>query len=145
MNLPHRHPLTHLSRSKRLVTSYKIIIGLLSPRSADVPVDALGPYTTPPPPPVNPFIKQRVAAESDSSSNSASSTPPIRPVNELPKPRIVSSRKLIRHLLDARVQATVALSEYLDEVEREDEKGNLGGGAEKVGYLRRKGARINGL
>jgi glycerol-3-phosphate O-acyltransferase/dihydroxyacetone phosphate acyltransferase len=129
------------SRIKRLIASYKILIGLLSPRSSDLPMDALGSYTTPPPPPVNPYIKRQIAAESDSSSNSTQSTPPILPAKELPKPRLVSSRKLIRHLLEARAQATVALCEYLDEVE--GGKGiNGGGGAEKIRYLREKGGLI---
>ena len=141
----HQSLICLLSRFKHLIASYKIFIGLLSPRSSDVPLDALKPYTTPPQPPANPFIKPHVAAGSDSTSNATQSMPPSPPAQELSKPRIVASRKLIRHLLEARVQATVALSEYLDEVE--DGKGNngRGGGADKVRYLREKGGRIETL
>lgn len=112
------------------------MLGLLSLRSSDIPLESLAPYTTPPPPPVNPYIKRRIAADSESDSMlSTKSTPPIQPAKELPKPRFISSRKLIRHLLSARMEATEALSKYLREVAQGD-------GKEKVEYLRKKGARI---
>jgi hypothetical protein len=79
-------------------------------------------YTKPPPPPVNPFIKRRreaTAAATDSvststpTSDSDSSTPEFRSgllINSTPK--AVASRKLIRHLLAARIEAEAMLGEY---------------------------------
>lgn len=126
-----------LARFKHLMASYKILLALLCPRSFDIPFERLEPYTIPPPPAFNPYIKRREdtsvtqPTESDSSPNikgSAARSPP----------KHVSSIRLMRPLLAARTDATHALVEFLREVERN----NWEGKGEVVEYLRFKGARI---
>ncbi|EPQ51328.1 glycerol-3-phosphate 1-acyltransferase [Gloeophyllum trabeum ATCC 11539] len=85
----------------RLVASYKLLGGLLSPRASDVSPAELPHYCTPPPPVVNPFIKRRPVDGQVPQVPSA--------WNEV-KP--VSSRRLMRHLLAARAEAAEALRRY---------------------------------
>ncbi|KAM5537073.1 hypothetical protein V8D89_009219 [Ganoderma adspersum] len=79
---------------KRLLTSFKLLLGALSPQSSSLSGDKLTPYTTPYIAPPNPYIKRREG------------TPARVPT---PNPLRVASRKLIHPLLDARVEATEAM------------------------------------
>lgn len=86
---------------KRLVVSYKLLGGLLSPRASDVSPAELPHYCTPPPPVVNPFIKRRPVD---------GQVPQVPSAWKEVKP--VSSRRLMRHLLAARAEAVEALRRY---------------------------------
>lgn len=84
---------------KRLIASYKILVGLLSSQSASLSEEALAPYTAPPRPAANPFIKTIPNPVNEETSGPADVlAPPLR--------------KLIRLLLAARTQATLALTEF---------------------------------
>ncbi|KAH7915532.1 hypothetical protein BJ138DRAFT_1054610 [Hygrophoropsis aurantiaca] len=94
---------------KRLIASYKVFSGLLSPHSSDVSLGKLEPYLHVPLPAENPYIKKR---NHDGSPPSAST--PLSYNGSQPPPSI-PSRKLVRHLLHARIEADDALGKYLDE------------------------------
>ncbi|KAI1798228.1 acyltransferase [Ganoderma leucocontextum] len=78
-------------RFKRLLTSFKLLLGVLSPQSSSLTEEELAPYTTPYVAPPNPYIKRREGA------------PAHVPT---PNPPPVASRRLIRPLLKARAEAT---------------------------------------
>ena len=90
-----------LIRLKRLIASWKVMVGLFSPRSSDLHGEALASYTVPYIPPPNPYIKRR---EADSSAEARAHAPMAKPV---------PSRKLIRPLMEARSDATRALWSFL--------------------------------
>ncbi|KAI0635152.1 glycerol-3-phosphate-1-acyltransferase [Trametes polyzona] len=88
---------------KRLLASWKLLLGTLSPRSSDLHGELLAPYTIPYIPPPNPYIKRRDGAE-DVDAHARAGLPPPPPV---------PARKLIRPLLEARSEATRALWSFL--------------------------------
>ena len=75
-------------------------MGILSPYSGDLEGDALARYTVPHIPPSNPYIKQR-----DAENGTERVLVPPAPS--------VSSRKLVRPLMEARSEATRALWSFL--------------------------------
>lgn len=112
-------------------------MGLLSPRSSDIQGVELEVYMTPPTPPMNPFIKRKTAESADTSGHENIHQPQEgkKEVRQRVKTGAVGSRRLIRPLLAARFEATVALAEYLTEL-----MGN-GSDGKVVEFLKRK-ARI---
>jgi hypothetical protein len=98
----------------------------------------LEPFLKPPAPPVNPFIKHR--------NGTPLSKAPVKEDNSAKdqtadkyKIKVGSSKKLIRPLLAARVEATAALSGYFTELVGSTE------GKIAVELLRRKGALLNNI
>ncbi|KAI0360695.1 glycerol-3-phosphate-1-acyltransferase [Trametes cingulata] len=86
---------------KRLIASWKLLLGTFSPRSSDLHGEQLARYTVPYIPPPNPFIKPRDTSEGTIARASS------------PRAPAVSSRKLIRPLLEARSEATRSLWSFL--------------------------------
>jgi glycerol-3-phosphate O-acyltransferase/dihydroxyacetone phosphate acyltransferase len=119
-----------------LFASYKIFVGLLSPSSSDYQGVALEPFLIPPKPPVNPFIKPRNPPPSSKTSVEAYGSEK-RPGIKTDTP--VCSKKLIRPLLLARVEAMAALSRYMTELK------NSRDGEIFLQFLRKKGAVLNGV
>ncbi|KZT25959.1 acyltransferase [Neolentinus lepideus HHB14362 ss-1] len=78
---------------KRLRASYTLVAGFIS---SPLPAEAVTQYCTPPPPVVNPFIKRYEPVLKEERVNA--------------KP--VAARRLIRHLLVARVEAVEALKRW---------------------------------
>ncbi|TDL20309.1 acyltransferase [Rickenella mellea] len=87
---------------KQYKATWKVLLGILSNGLSQSSVQ---PYTIPPPPPINPFIKR------------TSSTPD--PVRKAPPP--VPSRRLIHHLLRARVAAYISCGVFFQGLERSGE------------------------
>jgi glycerol-3-phosphate O-acyltransferase/dihydroxyacetone phosphate acyltransferase len=114
-----------------LFASYKIVVGLLSPSSSDYQGVALEPFLIPPKPPVNPYIKPRNHPSSKTSVEESGSEK--RPGIKIDTP--VCSKKLIRPLLLARVEAMAALTEL-----KKSRDGEI-----FLQFLRKKGARLNGV
>ncbi|KZT03700.1 acyltransferase [Laetiporus sulphureus 93-53] len=115
---------TNYRQFKRLVASLKLLIGLLSPRTADLTPDELQQYAKPPLPPVNPFLKRRSPPTSTGQPNGNGHSIDndfcngSRPANQNePRPPTPSFRRLMRPLLSARAEATDALAKYLVDVE----------------------------
>ncbi|KAL4263369.1 Phospholipid/glycerol acyltransferase domain-containing protein [Pleurotus pulmonarius] len=90
---------------KRLVGSFRIFRGLLS-QPCEVTASQLDHYARPPPPPVNPFIKRRIAINNGNDTEHED-----RPSTRSRNPGIrVPTGMLIRHLFDTRVKALRALN-----------------------------------
>ncbi|KAI9063659.1 glycerol-3-phosphate-1-acyltransferase [Trametes sanguinea] len=87
---------------KRLIASWKVMLGILSPRTSDLHGKQLEPYTEPYVPPPNPYIKPREGAKDATHVRF-----------HVPRAKPVPSRKLIRPLLEARSEATKALWSFL--------------------------------
>ncbi|EIW55730.1 glycerol-3-phosphate-1-acyltransferase [Trametes versicolor FP-101664 SS1] len=92
---------SNYKQSKRLLTSWKLVLGLFSPHSSDLTGERLAPYTVPYIPRPNPYIKRRDGAETESDRARLPHAPSVPP------------RKLIRPLLDARSEATRSLWSFL--------------------------------
>ena len=85
-------------RFKRLLASFKILLGSITPKPFILSGGALAPYTTNPVPPPNPFIRRRAGHE---------------PSTEVPYARSVSAARLVHPLFDARADATRAMWSFL--------------------------------
>ena len=99
------------------MAAWRILVGVWAPKHWDLSIHALAQYTTPKIPPENPWI-DRSRSRPGTPSQSAS-TPSASP-NDTAKPtkrRAPPSRRLIRHVLRARIDAVKslkALFEYLE-------------------------------
>ncbi|KAF9650871.1 acyltransferase [Thelephora ganbajun] len=149
--------LDHYERAKRLFAAWRVLVGVWIPKRWDLAVSALGQYTTPFIPPENPWVQPR--ANGDEPAPSVALSPPHRGKHRRKAP----SRRLIRHVLRARVEAVKALvafiahidkgapeerrvksSKHLAELYGNDEEG-WRNGREIVSFLRKRGATIAGL
>ncbi|KAI0646294.1 glycerol-3-phosphate-1-acyltransferase [Trametes meyenii] len=92
---------SNYTQFKRLIASWKLVIGLLSPRSAELKGEKLALYTVPYIPPPSPLIKRR---EGTQGANTRA---------HLPRAPSVAPGKLIRPLLEARSEATRSLWSFL--------------------------------
>lgn len=91
------------ARLRRLTTFGKLVLGTLFP--GNLRTQELQMYSTPPPPPVNVFIKKDA---SNANSGTAKHPPPVSP------------NKLVRELLHARLQAHINLGNYLRSLESKE-------------------------
>ncbi|KAJ7227169.1 hypothetical protein GGX14DRAFT_418425 [Mycena pura] len=89
-------------RLQRLYTAYKVLWGVLQPRSWDLPSGKLALYEKPPAPAANPYIRKRDESTALGGKEWLKAQPPVIP-----------SRKVIYHLLLARQAAISALARYL--------------------------------
>ncbi|KAI0369703.1 glycerol-3-phosphate-acyltransferase [Pilatotrama ljubarskyi] len=128
-------------RAKRLVAAWRVLVGLWAPRKWDLSLSALSQYTVPRIPPENPWVDRTKAkvksrpvtpgpqshSESDSSTPSkaqagspSSPAPSSEPSSLSPssKRRRAPTRRLIRHVLRARVEAAKALASLFAQLER---------------------------
>ncbi|KAG6917822.1 hypothetical protein DXG01_000882 [Tephrocybe rancida] len=122
-------------RGKRILAAWRVLVGVWTPRRWDLSVSALSQYTTPAPRKENPWIEKpktpeersRNASPIPSSSGPASPTRAPVPgsasfVNEPSAKsrsrRRLPSRRLVRHVLKARVEAVKALAVFLDNLQR---------------------------
>ena len=149
--------LDHYERAKRLFAAWRVLVGVWIPKKSDLAVSALGQYTTPFIPPENPWVQPR--ANSDEPAPSVVLSPPDRGKRRRKAP----SRRLIRHVLRARVEAVKALVAFIAHIEKgasEERRvkssqhlaelygnGQEGwrNGREIVSFLRKRGATIAGL
>ena len=149
--------LDHYERAKRLFAAWRVLVGVWIPKKWDLAVSSLGQYTTPFIPPENPWVQPR--ANSDEPVPSAVLSPPHRGKHRMRAP----SRRLIRHVLRARVEAVKALIAFIAHIEKgapterrvksskhlAEMYGNSQegwrNGKEIVSFLRKRGARITGL
>jgi len=149
--------LDNYERAKRLLAAWRVLVGVWTPKSWDLAGPALGQYTTPFIPPVNPWVQPR--ANSDEPAPSAVLSPPHRGKHRRKAP----SRRLIRHVLRARAEAVriliafiahiekgapeerrVKSSRHLAELHGNGEEG-WRNGREVLAFLRKRGATIAGL
>jgi len=97
---------------KRLITSLKVLTGVLSP-SGDLSSETLASYATPPRPTVNRFIKNPSRYVTSGPANDPAGTDDVQRRRLL----VSSPWQLIRPLLVARAQATSALTECLRDLD----------------------------
>ncbi|CDO70086.1 hypothetical protein BN946_scf184806.g13 [Trametes cinnabarina] len=93
--------LSNYRQLKYLIASWKLMLGILSPRTSDLQGKQLEPYTEPYVPPPNPYVKLRESKDAS------------RVRFHVPRAKPVPSRKLIRPLLEARSEATKSLWSFL--------------------------------
>ncbi|KAF8644803.1 hypothetical protein AX16_008263 [Volvariella volvacea WC 439] len=126
-------------RLKRFIAAWRLLVGVWAPRRWDLPFESLSWYTTPQLPPENPWIKRPKTPRRNTPSTPASnSSPHISPspststlgsisgdllATQPPEPPVKGrrrppSRKLMRHVLRARVEAIKALAGFFDQLER---------------------------
>ncbi|KDQ55712.1 hypothetical protein JAAARDRAFT_195538 [Jaapia argillacea MUCL 33604] len=119
--------------AKRVVAAWRVLVGVWVPKKWDLSLSALTQYTTPRIPPENPWIDR--PKKSDSGTSSSSPTPngtanatasgsgasgPAKPASASgsgQKRRRPPSRRLIRHVLRARIEAARALSSFFQQLE----------------------------
>jgi len=112
--------------AKRLVAAWRVLIGVWGPREWDLSLSALSTYTKVEPPPPNPWLDQNKPqtptpdpTRAQSGEPSATASTPTPAAAPTPKPRKrLPSRRLIRHVLRARLNASQGLATFLAEVER---------------------------
>ncbi|KAH9476178.1 hypothetical protein JR316_0011749 [Psilocybe cubensis] len=122
---------------QRIMTFCKLVSAFAFSRAADtLSATALEPYTTPPLPAVNVFIK-RIKKEGLTSSSSSDTSLVVNGDSEVStqrkQPAPIAARKLVRHLLHARTGACVALSSHLKTLEDKT----------LLKYLTSKGAKLS--
>ncbi|KAG8812462.1 hypothetical protein FRB91_011427 [Serendipita sp. 411] len=118
-------------RAKRLLSAYRVLVGVWGPQRWDLSLSTLTQYTTTQPPPENPFLKlpdsvKKALVRSSSSpiAPTLSTTGAAAAVSDAPTsaPKIKRSqrppsRKLIRHLLRARADAIRRLAAFIRKID----------------------------
>jgi len=99
--------------AKRLLAVWRVLVGVWAPKRWDLSLAALTPYTTPYTPPRSQWIGQP-RAEGDALEPPT----PVDAATTRRKRRPLASRKLIRHVLRARSNASRLLAEFFAELER---------------------------
>ncbi|OBZ70864.1 Glycerol-3-phosphate O-acyltransferase 2 [Grifola frondosa] len=113
--------------AKRLVAAWRVLVGVWAPKHWDLSLSAVAQYATPRVPPENPWIdrsknKSRPTTPGPSSSPSSTTSPSSSsPPSSEPKRRRPPSRRIIRHVLRARVEAAKSLASLLAQLERSAE------------------------
>ncbi|KIY68481.1 glycerol-3-phosphate-acyltransferase [Cylindrobasidium torrendii FP15055 ss-10] len=112
--------------AKRLVATWRILIGVWAPKRMDLSLNALAQYTTPVLPKENPWIER--PKKEEEASTPVQDLPKLLPddpnllVNEPPaklrRKRRPQTRRIMRHLLRARVEAVKAVASLFDQLER---------------------------
>ncbi|CCA73592.1 related to glycerol-3-phosphate-acyltransferase-Laccaria bicolor [Serendipita indica DSM 11827] len=123
-------------RAKRLLSAYRVLVGVWGPQRWDMSLSALTQYTVTQPPPPNPFLKlpdsvkdafvrssssptvptlASTSTDPSSSSGAGAITPTTPKSNKRPP-----SRKLIRHLLRARAEAVRRLAAFIRRIDKDD-------------------------
>lgn len=118
----------HLSW-KRVITVWRVLVGVWVPRRWDLSMAAILPYTINQPPPPNPFLKLRPEVQATLNRTTSSPAVPTRattqegdkPGKELKDKRLrrPPSRRLVRHVLRVRAEAMRLLAAYLLSLDRE--------------------------
>lgn len=160
--------------AKRLYAAWRALVGVWAPKGMDLSLAALSQYTTPVLPKENPWIDKPNSStpEPSTTPTTPGDVPTVLPgpsdlltANEPPvrslRKRRPPTRRIMRHVLRARVEAVKALAVFFDQLERAEtgkkvkasrhlariygfEEGGEGwrSATEVVRFLRAKGAKI---
>ncbi|KAI0769443.1 glycerol-3-phosphate-acyltransferase [Trametes elegans] len=155
-------------RAKRLVAAWRVLVGVWAPRKWDLSLSAVAQYTVPHIPPENPWAHTSTS-DSAPSDSSASHARPRSASASSSKRRRPPTRRVIRHVLRARVEASSALASLFAQLERAPESKRVcasahlarvfGGGVDEpatppqgwraarevMGFLRSRGAKVAAL
>ncbi|KAJ6538790.1 hypothetical protein DFH09DRAFT_991549 [Mycena vulgaris] len=110
-------------QAKRLLATWRVLVGVWAPKRWELSLAALAPYMTPVFPKENEFISKPASSAPDSPKPLAPLLPPAPelghteepPVQARPKRR-PPSRRIMRHVLRARVEAMKALAEFFEQL-----------------------------
>ncbi|KAK0462553.1 uncharacterized protein EV420DRAFT_1265530 [Desarmillaria tabescens] len=160
--------------AKRLYAAWRTLIGVWAPKGMDLSLAALSQYTTPVLPKENPWIDKPNSStpEPSTTPTTPSNIPTVLPgpsdlltANEPPvrsrRKRRPPTRRIMRHVLRARVEAVKALAVFFEQLERgrtgkkvkasrhlaslygfEEDGEGWRSATEVVRFLREKGAKI---
>ncbi|KAK2463296.1 hypothetical protein APHAL10511_004951 [Amanita phalloides] len=102
--------------AKRIIAAWRVLVGVWVPKKWDLSLSALSQYTTPRVPPENPWIN---TIRDPSMSNSGLAELEYANNYRNHVGRRPPSRRIIRHLLRARVNAVKALAGLFDQLEKD--------------------------
>ncbi|KZS98328.1 glycerol-3-phosphate-acyltransferase [Sistotremastrum niveocremeum HHB9708] len=98
------------SRIKRMIAAWRVLVGVWIPSRWDMSLPSLKPYTTPFIPPVSPWIGRVNPADLKAEEAAFNA--------KRKRPRGPPSRRLVRHVLNARLNAAQALGAVLRDIEK---------------------------
>ena len=134
-------------RAKRFIAAWRVLVGVWMPKRLDMSASAVAQYTNPKKPPRSVWI-DKAPQEKEITDFQLQPEPPVKARSARRPP----SRRLIRHVLRARVEAANALAGFLNEIARTRKRVKASphlaqgrewrDGAEVVAYLRARGARM---
>ncbi|KAJ6594540.1 hypothetical protein B0H19DRAFT_1095921 [Mycena capillaripes] len=120
--------------AKRLLATWRVLIGVWGPKRWDLSLAALKPYTTPVFPKESEFITKPTPSAQASPKVPAVLPPTLElgkhaepPVQTRPKRR-PPSRRIMRHVLRARVEAVKALAEFFEQLRMQSAQSRGRGG-----------------
>ncbi|KAJ7028561.1 hypothetical protein C8F04DRAFT_62710 [Mycena alexandri] len=119
--------------AKRLLATWRVLIGVWGPKRWDFSLAALAQYTTPVFPKESEFISKPSSSAPNSPKPPAFVLPPVElgrtepPVKTRPRRR-PPSRRIMRHVLRARVEAVKALAEFFEQLRLQSVQSRLRGG-----------------
>ncbi|KAF6761167.1 hypothetical protein DFP72DRAFT_880302 [Ephemerocybe angulata] len=112
-------------KAKRFVAAWRVLVGVWTPRRFDLSLTALSQFMTPKTPPPNPWVEKarRAASDAEDTPPPRSSSPTDLQLQREPPVKSRSarrppSRRLVRHVLRARVEAVNALASLFDQLEQ---------------------------
>ncbi|KAK6972111.1 PlsC domain-containing protein [Favolaschia claudopus] len=123
--------------AKRLLATWRVLMGVWAPKRWEFPISALAPYTTPV------FPKESEYITKPTSSTTTPKPAPVvlppapdlgpsePPVQSRPKRR-PPSRRIMRHVLRARVEAVKALAEFFEQLRMQSAQSRVKGGGVRV-------------
>lgn len=123
-------------RAKRIVAAWRVLVGVWVPKRWDLSMGALTQYMNPKTPPPNPWIEKKVPEakkgeapnEERESLHRTTSLTDLKLQNEPPvksrSARRPPSRRLVRHVLRARVEAINALAGFFDHLQQTGASGS---------------------
>ncbi|KAJ7782487.1 hypothetical protein DFH07DRAFT_935585 [Mycena maculata] len=120
--------------AKRLLATWRALMGVWAPKNWEFSLAALAPYTTPVVPKESEFINKPVSSAPDSPTPAPAVLPPTPEVGNMEPPvaarpkRRPPSRRIMRHVLRARVEAVKALAEFFEQLQRQSAQSRAQGG-----------------
>lgn len=106
---------------KRVVAAWRVLVGVWAPKHWDLSLTALTQYTVPKVPPANIWIdKPRSGSTTPRAVSPAKPSETDAPTSKPRKARRPPSRRLVRHVLRARIEAAKALVALFAYLERSD-------------------------
>mgnify|MGYP001355591927 CR=1 FL=1 len=142
----HTNLIGNYQRAKRLLAAWRVLVGVWAPRRSELSMGALSHYLTPKTPKPNPWVEKKPAPLSASESSELEGStktlersqsltdlqlqkePPVKTRSARRPP----SRRLVRHVLRARVEALNALASLFDQLEQQRETGTIRSSAHLV-------------
>ncbi|KAM6502302.1 glycerol-3-phosphate-acyltransferase [Amanita muscaria] len=102
-------------RAKRIVAAWRVLVGVWAPKRWDLSLAALSQYTTPRVPPENPWIdKPKISPITSAATGETDASQHTKRQRKQRAP----SRRIVRHVLRARIDAIKSLATFFDSLEK---------------------------